>query len=119
MPPTFLVKITPISIQTCFSTQSTAACSEQAEQSPAQHLTGKVCGGLSGCSLGSDIGLSHTTINHKVSAVDETALVAGKEKHGLGLLDGLTEAAAGEVHLATVALGLVVSEPVLQKRSAV
>jgi hypothetical protein len=61
----------------------------------------------------------HTTVNHKVGTVDEAAFVAGKEKNGLSLLNSLTEAACGEVNLAAVALGFVVSEPVLEKGSAV
>lgn len=49
-------------------------------------------------------------------AVDEAGLVAGQEDDGVGLLNGLAEAAGGEVHLAAVALGLVVTEPVLEER---
>ena len=62
--------------------------------------------------------LGHATVDDKVSAVDEAALVAGEEEHGLGLLDGFAEAAGGEVYLATVALGRVISEPILKKRRA-
>ena len=60
----------------------------------------------------------HSTVNHKVAAVDKAALVAGQEDDRVRLLDGLAESARGEVHLATEALGLVVAEPVLQKGSA-
>lgn len=63
--------------------------------------------------------LGHATVNDKVGAVDEAGLVTGEEDDGLGLLNGLTEAASGEVDLTAVALGLVVAEPVLEKRSAV
>lgn len=63
--------------------------------------------------------LGHATVNDKVGTVNEAGLVTGKEDDGLGLLDGLTEAASGEVDLTAVALGLVVTEPVLEERSAV
>ena len=63
--------------------------------------------------------LGQSTVHHKVSRVDEAALVAGKEEHCLGLLDGLAETTRGEVDLAAVALGLVVAQPVLKQRSAV
>lgn len=62
--------------------------------------------------------LGHATVNDKVGAVDEAGLVAGEEEDGLGLLDGLAEAAGGEVDFTAVALLLVVAEPVLEKRGA-
>ena len=62
--------------------------------------------------------LRHPPIDNKIRAVHETALVAGEEEHGLGLLDGLAEAAGWEVDLAAVALGRVVAEPVLEERGA-
>ena len=62
--------------------------------------------------------LCHAAVDDKVSAVDEAALVAGEEEHGLGLLDGFAEAAGGEMDLATVTLGRVVSEPILKKGRA-
>jgi hypothetical protein len=68
--------------------------------------------------LGGGVATCHTTINNKVGTVDKAALIAGKEKNGLSLLNSLTEAASGEVDLAAVALGFVVSEPVLEKGSA-
>jgi hypothetical protein len=37
----------------------------------------------------------------------------------MGLLNGLAEATAGEVNLTTEALGVVITEPVLEKRGAV
>lgn len=52
-------------------------------------------------------------------AVDKAALVACKEEDGLCLFDSLTKPAAGEVNLATMALGLVVTEPVLQERRTI
>lgn len=48
--------------------------------------------------------------------VHEAGLIAREEQHGLGLLDGLAEAAGREVDLAAGALGGVVAEPVLQER---
>lgn len=37
----------------------------------------------------------------------------------MGLLDGLTKTAGGEVNLTTETLGLVVTEPVLEKGGAI
>jgi hypothetical protein len=73
---------------------------------------------LSRWSLGRDVAPGHTAVDNKVRAIDEAALVAGKEKHALGLLNSLTEAASGEVDFTTGALDLVVTEPVLEKRGA-
>jgi hypothetical protein len=61
----------------------------------------------------------HTAIDDEVGTVDEAALIAGEEEDTLCLLDGLTKATCGEVNFAAVALGCVVTEPVLQKRCAV
>ena len=63
--------------------------------------------------------LRHSAIDHKVRSIDETALVAGEEDHGLGQLDGLAEAAGWEVNLAAVTFGRVVAEPILEEGSAV
>jgi len=63
--------------------------------------------------------LGHATVNNEVSSVDKAALVAGKEDDGVGLLDGLTETAGGEVNLTTETLGLVVAQPVLEKGGAI
>ena len=64
------------------------------------------------------VALRHSAVDDKVRAVDEAALVAGQEEHGLRLFDGLAEAAAGEVDFAAVALLGVVAEPVLEQRCA-
>jgi hypothetical protein len=64
------------------------------------------------------VALGHATIDDKVGTVDKTGLVAGKEKHSLCLLDGLAEAASGEVDFAAVTLLSVVAKPVLQEGSA-
>ena len=61
---------------------------------------------------------SHATVNDEIRAVDEAAFVASEEEDGLGLLDGFTEAAAGKVDLAAVALGRVVAEPILEEGGA-
>lgn len=60
--------------------------------------------------------LSHSTINNEISTVDEAALVTGKEKHSLSLLNRLTKAPSWEVHLASVALGLIITQPILKER---
>jgi hypothetical protein len=64
---------------------------------------------LSRRSLGGGVAPRHTAIDHKVGTVDEAALVAGKEKYRLSLLNGLAEATSGEVNLTAVALGLVIA----------
>jgi len=72
-------------------------------------------GSFSWRTLGSGVAPRHTAVDHKVSSVDEAALIASKEENCLSLLDSLSEAASREVDLATVALGLVVAEPVLEE----
>ena len=62
---------------------------------------------------------SHATINHEIRAVDEAALIAGKKYHGLGLLNSLSEATGGEMDFSSVALGDIVTQPVLEERCAV
>lgn len=62
--------------------------------------------------------LGHSAIDDKVGSVDEAALITGEEQHGLCLFNCLTETARREVHLTTVALGLVITEPVLKERGA-
>ena len=78
----------------------------------------QVLGGLSGRTLRGHIRLGQTTIDDKVSRVDEAALIASQEDNGVGLLNGLSETTGREVNLATEALLLVITEPVLQKRGA-
>lgn len=75
-----------------------------------------VLGSSRGRALGGNVCLAETAVNNKVMAVDEARLVAGKEDDSVGLLNGLTEAAGREVDLAAVALGLVITEPVLEER---
>lgn len=86
--------------------------------SPTRHLSCVVLGRIEGRSSGSSVALGHTAINDKVGSVDEATLVARKEEDTLSLLDGLAKAACGEVDFAAMALLLVVTKPVLQKRSA-
>lgn len=78
----------------------------------------QVLGGLSGRTLRGHIRLGQTTIDDKVSRVDEAALIASQEDDGVGLFNGFSETTSGEVDLATEALLLVVTEPVLQKGGA-
>lgn len=61
--------------------------------------------------------LGHTTINDEVGAVDEAGLITGQEDNSVCLLDGFTETSGREVNLAALTLSLVVTQPVLQKRS--
>ena len=84
-----------------------------------RYLSGIVLGRLSRWASRCRVALSHTTIDNEVCAIDEAALVAGQEKHCLGLLDCLTKAACGEVNLAAVALLSIVTEPVLEERGTV
>jgi hypothetical protein len=74
---------------------------------------------LSRWSLGSCVAPRHTAVNNEISAVDEAALVAGKEENCLGLLHSFAKTASGEVDFAAVTFGLVIAEPVLQERGAV
>jgi hypothetical protein len=74
---------------------------------------------LSRRSLRGGVTPRHTAIDYKVGTVDEAAFVAGKEKYRLGLLNSLAEATTGEVNLAAVTLGLVITQPVLEEGSAV
>ena len=57
----------------------------------------------------------HSPINHEVGPIHETTLIAGQEQDGLSLFNGFAEAAGWEVHLAALAFGCVVTEPVLQQ----
>jgi hypothetical protein len=70
-------------------------------------------------SLGGSVASRHAAVNHKVCAIDKTALVARKEKNCLSLLNGFTKTTSGEVDFTTVALGLVIAEPVLEKRCTI
>jgi len=63
--------------------------------------------------------LRHPSINNKISPVHEAAFVAGEEEHRLRLLNSFAETAGGEVDFASVALGSVVAEPVLEEGGAV
>lgn len=63
--------------------------------------------------------LGHAAINDEVLSVDETTFIASQEEHCLSLLYCFTETAAGEVDFATVALGCVVAEPILEEWGAV
>jgi hypothetical protein len=81
--------------------------------------TGVVDGRLGRGSFGRGVTPCHTAVDHEVGTVDEAALVAGEEENTLCLLNSLTKATRGEVDFAAVALGCVVTEPVLQKRGAV
>jgi hypothetical protein len=83
-----------------------------------RHLFRVVDWGLRGRALGRRVALGHAAVDDKVGAVDEAALVAGKEYDGLRLLHGLAESAGGEVHFAAVAFGRIVAEPVLEEGCA-
>ena len=62
--------------------------------------------------------LGHATIDNKVGAVDEAALIAGQEDDSVCLLNSLTEPSSREVDFTTVTLGLIITQPVLEERSA-
>ena len=61
---------------------------------------------------------SHASIYHKIGSIDKAAFVARQEQHSLSLLDSLAKTAGRKVDLPPMALGRIVSEPVLKKRSA-
>lgn len=50
--------------------------------------------------------------------VNKTALIASEEKGSLSLLNGLAESTGGEVNFTAESLGLVVTEELLEHRSA-
>ena len=83
------------------------------------HLLCVVLGRLKWRALRCGVAPGHTTVDDKVGTIDEAALIAGEEENTLGLLDGLTEPAGGEVHLTTESFGLIITQPVLQKRCAI
>lgn len=74
-----------------------------------------VCRWLGGWSLWCSVAPGHAAIDNEISTIDEAALVAGKEKDSLGLLNGLTEPAGGEVNFTAMSLGSVITEPVLEE----
>lgn len=84
-----------------------------------RRLLTQVLRGLGGRTLRSHIRLGQTTVDDEISGIDEAALIASQEDDSVGLFDGLSEATGREVDLATEALLLVITEPVLQKGSAV
>ena len=82
-----------------------------------RNLTSQVGRRSSSRALGGDISLGHAAVNNEIAAVDEASLVGSQEQNSLCLLNSLAEATRGEVDLTPVTLGLVVSKPVLEKRS--
>ena len=69
------------------------------------------------CKVPWETNLGHSAINDEVGAVDEAALVAGKEHNSMRLLDGFAKATRGKMNLATMTLDLIVTQPVLQQGS--
>lgn len=61
--------------------------------------------------------LAKTAVYDEICAIDEAALVTRQEYHGVCLLDGLAEATAREMNLTAEALGVIITEPVLQEGS--
>jgi hypothetical protein len=78
--------------------------------------TGKISRSLRSRSLSGHVRLGHSTIDDKIRAVDERALVGSQEEHGLSLLDGFSESTSREMNLTPVPLCRVVAEPVLEQR---
>ena len=78
-------------------------------------LLSQVLGSLGGRPLGGHVRLGQATVDDEIRGINEAALVAGQEDDGVGLFDGLSETAGREVNLATEALLLVITEPVLQQ----
>lgn len=83
-----------------------------------ENLASVVLRWLRGRALRRDVALGHTTVDHKVRSIDEAALVTGKEKNCLCLLDSLAEATSGEVDFTAVPLRGIIAQPVLQERGA-
>lgn len=84
---------------------------------PIHRLAGVVRGCSRSRALRSNVGPGHATIDNEVAAIDKASLVRGQKQNSLGLLNSLAKATRGEVNLTPVALGLVVSQPVLEERS--
>lgn len=61
------------------------------------------------------VSLAQTTIDHELGGIDEAALITGQKQDGLGLLNGLSEAAIGKMDLSAVPLLEVIAQPVLQQ----
>ena len=59
--------------------------------------------------------LGHASIDNEVRSIDEAALIARKEEHGLSLFNGFAKASSREMDLTAVAFGCVVAEPVLEE----
>jgi hypothetical protein len=83
-----------------------------------ENLASVVLRWLGGRALRRDVALGHTTIDHKVRSIDEAALIAGKEKDCLRLLNSLAKTTSGEVDLTAVPLRRIIAQPVLQERGA-
>lgn len=100
----------------CIGTSDHLSCIIKACRILQAVLGGVVHGRRGSRALGGDIRLGHTTIHHKVMAVDKAAVIAGQEQNRLRLLNGLPESASREVHLSPVSFGLVIAQPILQQR---
>ena len=87
-----------------------------------------------GWSFGSDICLCHSTVHDEVLvlsvfsfdrtvntytylAVDKARLVTRQKQYRIRLLNSFTESSTGEMDLASLSLGDIISQPILQKRS--
>jgi len=62
--------------------------------------------------------LGETTIDNEVGSIDKAALVASQEDHTPGQFNSLTKTTGREMDLTTMAFGSIISEPILQQRSA-
>ena len=60
----------------------------------------------------------HATIDQEICSIDEAALVTGKEKHSLSLLNGFSETTGREVDFPSVSFCCIVSKPILKKGCA-
>jgi len=57
--------------------------------------------------------LGHATINDELMSINKRALISSQEENCLSLLNSLTKTTHREVDLATMALCLIISQPVL------
>ena len=78
----------------------------------------EICWWLSRRSFRRNVGFGHSAIHHKIGPIHKAAFVACKKDNCMSLLDGLAKTSSGKVYLAPVSFRLIVSQPVLQERSA-
>ena len=57
----------------------------------------------------------HATVYHEIRAINKAAFIASEEQDRLSLLSGFPETTRRKVDFASMTLGRIISEPVLQE----